>query len=87
MARFDGVGWDCQWLVKSAETRSKKSMAVWVKDRVKVIDNAKKHNVPIKSGLSFRFPQVEAPDPTGGGQEQEMAGDNQVGGWKYARTC
>ena len=56
MARFDGVGWDCQWLVKSAETRSKKSMAVWVKDRVKVIDNAKKQNVPIKSRLSFRFP-------------------------------
>ena len=56
-------------------------MAVWVKDRVKVIDNAKKQNVPIKSRLSFGFPQVEAPDPTGGGQEQEMAGDNQVGGW------
>ena len=67
-------------MVKSAETRSKKSMAVWVKDRVEVIDNAKKQNVPIKSGLSFRL-QVEAPDPTGGGQEQEMAGDNQVGGW------
>ena len=69
-------------MVKSAETRSKKSMAVWVKDRVKVIDNAKKkQNVLIKSRLSFGFPQVEAPDPTGGGQEQEMAGDNQVGGW------
>ena len=45
VARFDGVGWDCQWLVKSAETRSKKSMAVWVKDRVKVIDNAKKNKM------------------------------------------
>ena len=45
VARFDGVGWDCQWLVKSAETRSKKSMAVWVKDRVKVIDNPKKNKM------------------------------------------
>ena len=54
MARFDGVGWDCQWLVKSAETRSKKSMAVWVKDRVKVIDNAKKQcSYKIKTELSF----------------------------------
>ena len=56
MARFDGVGWDCQWLVKSAETRSKKSMAVWVKDRVKVIENAKKKtkcSYKIKTELSF----------------------------------
>ena len=45
-----------------------------------------KKNVPRKSRLSFDFPQVEAPDPTGGGQEQEMAGDNQVGGWKSGES-